>query len=57
LAINVNYITSYPILVENIKNINVKKMCSGIKHTLLIDNNLNLYSIGFNDVNLIINLV
>jgi hypothetical protein len=40
----------YPTIIDSIKNITIKKYCSGLKHSLLLDYDLNLFSFGLNDV-------
>jgi alpha-tubulin suppressor-like RCC1 family protein len=53
LGVNFNYINPKPSIINILKNYNILKICSGLKHTLLLDHNNNLFAFGFNEVILI----
>jgi alpha-tubulin suppressor-like RCC1 family protein len=50
LGIIVDYLTPQPTTVTKLKDFKIYKICSGLKHSLLIDFDYNLYSFGENDV-------
>jgi alpha-tubulin suppressor-like RCC1 family protein len=53
LGVEESYIFSSPKILKNFNQIKILKLCSGLKHSIVLDKNLTLYSMGFNDVNFI----